>query len=230
MEKSVNYGGLQCGRRLQGVEKINVCRQPRWITNVFTCNWSRLELLQTIINGCIQNSHRDQKIFYERFYGYCLKVVFRYIYRYDKAVDVVNDGFVKIFRNLDKFYSNPNESPEIMLLGWMRTVMVNTAIDHLRKNNFLSEIGTLPDTVWEQEDRSGGSDQTVLYKELIQEVRKLPTSYRMVFNMFVIDGFSHNEIAERLGISVGTSKSNLSKARALLQKNIKTNEQQACSI
>jgi RNA polymerase sigma-70 factor (ECF subfamily) len=189
-----------------------------------------LELLQTIINGCIQNSHRDQKIFYERFYGYCLKVVFRYIYRYDKAVDVVNDGFVKIFRNLDKFYSNPNESPEIMLLGWMRTVMVNTAIDHLRKNNFLSEIGTLPDTVWEQEDRSGGSDQTVLYKELIQEVRKLPTSYRMVFNMFVIDGFSHNEIAERLGISVGTSKSNLSKARALLQKNIRTNEQQACSI
>jgi RNA polymerase sigma factor (sigma-70 family) len=145
-------------------------------------------------------------------------------------VDVVNDGFVKIFRNLDKFNANPDENPEIMLMGWMRTVMVNTAIDYLRKNNFLSEIGTLPDSVWDQEDRSSGSDGVLLYKELIQEVRKLPTSYRLVFNMFVIDGFSHNEISERLGISVGTSKSNLSKARALLQKIIKTNEQQACNM
>ena len=189
-----------------------------------------MELLQTILNGCIQNNHRDQKIFYEHYYGYCLKVVFRYIYRYDKAVDVVNDGFVKIFRNLDKFYVNPNESPEMLLMGWMRTVMVNTAIDHLRKNNFLSEIGALPDTVWEQEDKSSGSDQHLLYKELILEIKKLPTSYRLVFNMFVIDGFSHQEIATRLGISVGTSKSNLSKARALLQKFIKTNDQEVCSI
>ena len=207
-----------------------VCRQPWGKNNVFTCNWSRLELLQTILNGCILNNHRDQKIFYERFYGYCLKIVFRYIYRYDKAVDVVNDGFVKIFRNLDRFNSNPDESPEVMLMGWMRTVMIHTAIDHLRKNNFLSEIGGLPDSVWEQEDRASGSDQGVLYKELIKEVRRLPTSYRLVFNMFVIDGFSHQEIAEKLGISVGTSKSNLSKARALLQKIIKNNEQQACNM
>lgn len=189
-----------------------------------------MELLQTILNGCILNNHRDQKIFYERFYGYCLKIVFRYIYRYDKAVDVVNDGFVKIFRNLDKFNSNPDESPEVMLMGWMRTVMIHTAIDYLRKNNFLSEIGVLPDSVWEQEDRTNGSDQALLYKELIREVRKLPTSYRLVFNMFVIDGFSHQEIADKLGISVGTSKSNLSKARALLQKVIKNNEQQACNM
>jgi RNA polymerase sigma factor (sigma-70 family) len=108
--------------------------------------------------------------------------------------------------------------------------MIHTAIDHLRKNNFLSEIGGLPESVWEQEDRTNGSDQGVLYKELIEEVRKLPTSYRLVFNMFVIDGFSHQEIADKLGISVGTSKSNLSKARALLQKIIKNNEQQACNM
>lgn len=189
-----------------------------------------MEHLQTILEGCIQQSRRDQKIFYEHFYGYCLKTVFRYVYRYDKAVDVVNDGFVKIFRSLDKFYYNPEESPEIVLMGWMRTVMVNTAIDHLRKNNFLSEIGTLPEGVWEQEDKSGASDQGLLYKELIKEVRKLPTSYRLVFNMFVIDGFSHQEIADRLGISVGTSKSNLFKARALLQKFIKTTDQQACNM
>lgn len=167
---------------------------------------------------------------YEHYYGYCLKIVFRYIYRYDKAVDVVNDGFVKVFRNLDKFYCHSSENTEMMLMGWMRTVMINTAIDHLRKNNFLSEIGTIPDDAWQQEDKSQSSDQAILYKELIKEVKKLPTSYRLVFNLFVIDGYTHQEIAEQLGISVGTSKSNLSKARALLQKFIKTNDQQVCSI
>ena len=199
---------------------------------VFIINLSGLELLQHIIAGCIRNDQRDQKYLYERYYGYCLKTVFRYIYRYDKAVDVVNDGFVKIFRNFVKFQYTDTENLEMILMGWMRTIMVNTAIDQLRKNNFLPEIGDISESIWMHVDRSAGSDHALMYKELVKEIKKLPPSYRTVFNMYVIDGFTHQEIANRLGISVGTSKSNLSKARVLLQKIIKINDQEVsvCSM
>ncbi|HEU4471341.1 MAG TPA: RNA polymerase sigma factor [Flavisolibacter sp.] len=191
-----------------------------------------MELLQNIIAGCVQNNQRDQRWLYERYYGYCLKTVFRYIYRYDKAVDVVNDGFVKIFRNFERFEQRDAENLEMVLMGWMRMIMINTAIDQLRKNNFLPEIGDLSETTWIQEDKSQGSDRALMYKELVKEIKKLPPSYRAVFNMYVIDGFTHQEIASQLGISVGTSKSNLSKARVLLQKIIKKNDEQVgvCSM
>jgi RNA polymerase sigma-70 factor (ECF subfamily) len=104
--------------------------------------------------------------------------------------------------------------------------MINGAIDHIRKNNFLPEIGSLPDAAWAIEDKSQPSDKDLLYKELILQIKKLSPAYRAVFNLYVIDGFTHAEIADRLGISVGASKSNLSKARAILQKIIKQNEQQ----
>ena len=112
-----------------------------------------------------------------------------------------------------------------MFLGWIRTIVVNTAIDQLRKDNFLPEIGTINDNVW-IEDKSETSDQSLLYKELIQEIRKLPPMYRTVFNMYVIDGYTHQEIATQLKIAAGTSKSNLFKAREILQRAIKKNEQQ----
>lgn len=180
--------------------------------------------LQLTIANCIKNDHRDQKALYEKYYGYCLKTVFRYIYHYDKAVDAVNDGFVKIFRNIGKFQYNDVQNLEMMLMGWMRTIMVNTAIDFLRKNNFAPEIGDISESVWVQEDKSQSAEQALLYKELIKEVKKLPPAYRAVFNMYVIDGYNHQEIAAQLGIAVGTSKSNLSKARVYLQKILKNNE------
>lgn len=96
--------------------------------------------------------------------------------------------------------------------------MINTAIDELRRQHMMPEIGALPDTVWEVTDKSTEADQVVMYKEVINEIKKLPPSYRVIFNMHVIDGYSHQEIAERLGISVGTSKSGLFKARMHLQK------------
>ena len=184
-----------------------------------------MEFLQDIIAGCVQNNQKDQRFLYEKYYGYCLKTVFRYIYRYDKAVDVVNDGFVKVFRNFSKFHYNSTENLEMILMGWMRMIMINTAIDQLRKNNFLPEIGEISENIW-LEDKSQHSDQALLYKELVKEIKKLPPSYRTVFNMYVIDGFTHQEIANQLGISVGTSKSNLSKARVILQKIIKNNDRQ----
>lgn len=191
-----------------------------------------MEELQSIIEGCLTNDHKCQKKLYERYYGYALKIVFRYIYRYEKATDVVNDGFVKIFRSFNKFACAENEHLEKIWMGWMKRIMINTAIDELRRSNMMPEIGVLPDYIWEIQDRSHGADQNILYKELICQVKKLPPSYRVAFNMYVIDGFSHQEIAERLGISVGTSKSNLAKAKMQLKKFINKDIQEAdiCSL
>ncbi len=181
-----------------------------------------MENLHHKIEGCVANNQRDQRDLYEKYFGYSLKIVFRYIYRYDKAVDVVNDGFVKIFRNISKFQYSQSQNVEMMLMGWMRTIMINTAIDKLRKENLLPEIGAIDEDVWQKEDKRGQSpEQALLYKEIVSQIKKLPPSYRIVFNMYVIDGFSHQEIGNQLGISVGTSKSNLFKARAILQKYIR---------
>jgi len=106
------------------------------------------------------------------------------------------------------------------MMGWMKTIMINTAIDRLRRDDFLPEIGLTNEGLW-IEDRSQASDQSLLYEDIIKEIKKLPPAYRVVFNMYVIDGFTHQEIANRLNITVGTSKSNLSKARVILQSFIK---------
>jgi RNA polymerase sigma factor (sigma-70 family) len=191
-----------------------------------------LEELHSIIEGCISNDHRCQKKLYERYYGYALKIVFRYIYRYEKATDVVNDGFVKIFRSFKTFECAEKENLEKIWMGWVKRIMINTAIDELRRSNMMPEIGSLPEHIWELQDKSQPADRNILYKELICQVKKLPPSYRLAFNMYVIDGYSHQEIAENLGISVGTSKSNLAKARMQLKKFIDKDVQEAgiCSL
>ncbi|MDB5199580.1 MAG: polymerase sigma factor [Chitinophagaceae bacterium] len=181
--------------------------------------------LQEILEGCMENNSRDHRHLYEKYYGYSLKIVFRYIYRYDKATDVVNDGFVKVFSKLYQFHYEASQNLEMIFMGWLKTIMIHTAIDRLRKDSFLPEIGMSDEQIWIT-DKSQSADQSLLYKELINEIKKLPPGYRVVFNMYVIDGFTHQEIANQLKIAVGTSKSNLSKAKALLRSYIKTNELQ----
>jgi RNA polymerase sigma-70 factor (ECF subfamily) len=186
-----------------------------------------LDNLRNIIDACAKNNGACQKLVYERYYGYALKIVFRYIYRYERATDVVNDGFVKVFRSMGRFVTDDYEHIEQRFMGWIKRIMINSAIDELRKNNMLAEIGGIPEHVWEAPDRSNSPDQSLLYKELIALVKQLPPAYRAVFNMVVIDGLTHHEVANVLEISVGTSKSNLSRARVLLQKHIKDLEASA---
>jgi RNA polymerase sigma factor (sigma-70 family) len=112
-------------------------------------------------------------------------------------------------------------------MGWMKKIMINVAIDELRRSSMLVEIGGIPEHLWETADKSLSPDQSVLYKELVSMVKQLPPAYRTVFNMVVIDGLSHHEVANLLDISVGTSKSNLSRARVILQKHIKDLEKSA---
>lgn len=169
--------------------------------------------------------HKYQKIVYERYRGYALKIVFRYIYRYEKALDIVNDGFVKMFNSFSKFEMSHDTNNEKILMGWLKKIMINTAIDELRKANMLPEIGGIPDDVWEIADNNQDAYQLLLYKDIIILIKELPPAYRAVFNLYVIDGYSHSEIADMMSIAIGTSKSNLSRARALLQKSLKKMEE-----
>ena len=190
-----------------------------------------MESLYKLIRGCIDRDDKCQRTFYEHYYGFALKTVFRYIYKYEKATDIVNDGFVKIFNSLEKFQlAKQNIDTEKILMGWMKRILINTAIDELRRLQTIPEIGELPAYIWEEMDRSQNADQVILYKELINEVKRLPPSYRNVFNMFVIDGFSHNEIAYVLGISEGTSKSALAKAKMHLKKFLENRFMQSYAI
>lgn len=174
----------------------------------------------------MKSEPRCQKLVYEKYYGYAFKIVFRYIYRYEKAADVVNDGFIKLFTRFDKFNYEETEDLEKILLGWIRKIMVNTAIDELRRKNMIPEIGGIPEYVWEEPDNGQSAEQKLYYKELIILVKELPPSYQVVFNMYVIDGFSHQEIADKLNISIGASKSNLAKARMHLKKKLNTGTQE----
>ncbi|MGV3658509.1 MAG: RNA polymerase sigma factor [Chitinophagaceae bacterium] len=184
-----------------------------------------LKDLYAIINGCKANDRKSQKLLYEHYYGFAFKVVYRYIYRYEKVADVVNDGFVKAFRHFANFKCPDGMEPQKSLMAWLKSIMVHTAIDELRKTHLVPEIGNLPNQADTTVDHQTRADNGLLYKELIDELKKLPPVYRAVFNMYVIDGYTHAEIGAHLGISVGTSKSNLFKARAFLQKIIQKDNQ-----
>jgi len=155
-----------------------------------------------------------------------MKIAFRYIYQYEKSIDVVNDGFVKLFSHFEKFkIAGGEEENKKLLMGYIKKIMVNCAIDALRKENMIPEIGGFPDSIWDFTNKEHNADQQLLYKQLIMMIKELPPTYRIVFNMYVIDGFNHIEIADILQIPVGTSKSNLLRARTILQTKIKKSEE-----
>jgi RNA polymerase sigma factor (sigma-70 family) len=191
-----------------------------------------LDNFSIILKGCIAKTPKYQQQLYEKYKGFALKIAFRYIYRYDGAVDVVNDAFVKLFLNIKTItFSDSEVDNEKILLGWFKKVIVNTAIDTLRKSGLIREIGGIPDNVFDIEDTYENAEDLIKYKDLLILIKELPPIYRIVFNLFVIEGYSHQDISNELNISVGTSKSNLSRARTILISKInKLEEVKAWSI
>ena len=110
-------------------------------------------------------------------------------------------------------------------MGYIKRIMINAAIDALRKGNMSPEIGGIPEYVWDYTSKDHDADQQLLYKHLITMIKEFPPPYRIAFNMYDIDGFNHLEIAEILRIPVGTSKSNLLRAKSILQTKIKKSEE-----
>jgi len=185
-----------------------------------------LENIDRIIKGCIAKEYNYQKMVYKNYQGFAMKIAFRYIYRHEQVVDVVNDGFVKLFNGFQNFkFADTEEGIRKQLMGYIKKIMVNAAIDELRRGNMSPEIGGIPDYVWGFTMKDHDADQQILYKQVISMIKELPPAYRITFNMYEIDGFNHQEIAEILKIPVGTSKSNLSRAKSLLQAKIKKSEE-----
>lgn len=169
--------------------------------------------LEKIIQGCLRKKRKSQKQLYELYYRFGFATCRRYARNKEEAEEMVNNGFLKLFLNIDKY------DPNLKFESWARRIFINVAIDYYRKyaNDFTGDhldldktTGMLPEVKPEVlEKLSNGV--------ILKCVAQLPPSYRIAFNLYVVDGYSHPEIAEMLQISVGSSKSNLSKARAKLK-------------
>ena len=176
-----------------------------------------IEDLKDIVNGCLKGDRRSQETLFKMFYGKMLAVCSRYISDKDTAQEVLQEGFIKVFDKLEVFDFKGSFE------GWVRRIIVNTAIDSIRKAKrapILKDKDT--DFKMDSSDQLEESE-TLQLTELkasiaLEAIGKLSPGYRTVFNLFVIEEYSHKEIAEMLGISEGTSKSNLSKAKLNLKK------------
>lgn len=146
---------------------------------------------------------------YKQFYSYGMSVSLRYTNHRDDAVEVLNDGFMKVFAHIHQY------QPEKSFTSWFRRILINTAINYHKKNIKHSHL-ELEDLSLTPITEPSAFDE-LSYQEMILLIQALPLAYRTVFNLYVIEGFSHEEIANMLHISIGTSKSNLSRARAHLK-------------
>ncbi|MEP6712245.1 MAG: sigma-70 family RNA polymerase sigma factor [Ferruginibacter sp.] len=173
-----------------------------------------------IVHGCVKANRQSQKEFYKFYYGFAKSICMRYCDYPDEVVEIVNDSFLKIFKTIASF--NPRyENYEASLIGWMKSIIIHTAIDYFRKSRKNYVIDEIEEMHFEIYDSCETSIDRMSYKEIFELVQKLSPVYRTVFNLYVIDGFKHEEIANQLNISVGTSKSNLAKARVNIQKMLK---------
>ncbi|MBI5372870.1 MAG: sigma-70 family RNA polymerase sigma factor [Sphingobacteriales bacterium] len=169
------------------------------------------------VEACGLNSRESQKVIYSSFYGYAMAICDRYVNNQDDAIEILNDGFLKIFREIHHY--KPAYADVISSFkGWLRKIMVFTAIDHYRKYQKHQMVTSLDNMVYHMPSVNEDALGKLTYDEIIRAVQDLSPGYRTVFNLFIIEGLSHEEIANHLGISAGTSKSNLSKARRQLQQ------------
>lgn len=169
--------------------------------------------LGKVVEGCKNGQASAQKQLFENYYGLAKRICIRYAGSSDEVDEMVNDGFLKIFSKIGLYDSSQSFE------AWFRTVVVRTCIDYYRKNSpkvTLVDISTGP-----QIESDDYLVERLSAEEILELVQKLPPSYRTVFSLFVVEGYSHAEIAELLGINEGTSRSNLAKARMKLQEWVK---------
>jgi RNA polymerase sigma factor (sigma-70 family) len=166
-----------------------------------------------LIKGCIAGDRRMQEELYRRFASKMYAVCLRYANNADDAQDLLQEGFIKVYRNLHRFRA------EGSFEGWIRRVFVNTSIEHFRKKS--TKMLMVTD---KEESNIEDADITALQrlaeKDIINIIQELSPGYRTVFNLYVVEGYSHKEIGDLLGISEGTSKSQLARAKGVLQKKI----------
>ncbi len=168
--------------------------------------------IRLIIDQCLEGNLKAERRLFELFYGYVFSIALQYVPSREDAEEVCAEAFVKMFKNLDKYDVDYPFKP------WLRRIAVNTAIDHIRKykkhnSRHVADIADAPEAA----SVSNTALSNMSYEELMTCIQELPPAYRTVFLLYAVEGYKHHEIAEKLGTTVGTSKSNLAKARKKLQ-------------
>jgi RNA polymerase sigma factor (sigma-70 family) len=172
------------------------------------------ENINTIISGCKRNDRRSQELLYRSFYGTMMAFCLRYTQNEQDALEVLNTGFYKVFKNIDRY-----DERKAALYTWIRTIILNTCIDFIKNKN-----GRI---VQQELDQAVGADlppevfSKMSSADILRLVRKLPPATQTVFNLYVMEGYAHKEIGQMLQISEGTSKWHLSEARKQLQTMIR---------
>ncbi len=180
-------------------------------------NLSETKEVKNLVKKCLQGNKTAQNELFKAVYGKMSAICMRYAKNNDEAKDMFQTGMIKVFKNLDKYSFTGNFE------GWIQRIIVNNAIDYLRKKeNIFNEYyeNILYENIDEKFLSTNNQDDMPMFSatKITEFVQTLPTAYRTVFNLFVMENNSHKEIAEKLNISVGTSKSNLSKAKIKLRK------------
>lgn len=174
---------------------------------------------KALVEGCLNGDKLCQKKLFEKYYAKMLGVCMRYTTNRDEAKDILQEGYIKTFNSLINFSFN------CPLEAWIRRIMINTSIDFYRRGNLLDDKSDLENVA-----HIGTPEEAtnlMNHAELLNLLNRLPSGYKMVFNLYNIEGYSHKEISEMLGIGEGTSKSQLAKARIYLQKLISTEYSEA---
>lgn len=174
------------------------------------------KMLDEIIEGCKRDERTAQKLLYERLFPRMMGTCMRYAADRDQATEILNKGFLKVFTSVKDYRKQDNTGIE----AWIHRIMVNTAIDHLRAE-IRHRHSDIEQTIYMEDTADIVSDLTV--DEIMAMVNSLTPAYRAVFNLYVVEGYTHPEIAKLLEINEGTSKSNLAKAKVKLRKMIEQN-------
>jgi len=179
----------------------------------FYSNTTDLDQQKDIIKGCVKGETEAQGALFKKYSKILFGVCLRYTKDHSAAEDVLHEGFIKIFLNIAS-YKNKGSFE-----GWMRRIMVNTALERYRKNFQMYPVSDV--TELESKMNTNIIVSELSAQELLVLIKDLPPAYKMVFNLYAIDGYSHKEVGEILNISIGTSKSNLSRARKILQNKVR---------
>ena len=166
-----------------------------------------------LIQGCLRGDLRAQKQMYEKYAPTMMSVCLRYVKDKELARDLMHDGFIRLFTKIDTY------SGSGVFAGWVRKVFVNTVLEYLRRNDALKFSTDIEVAGYLQNDNVSAIEQ-LSANELLECIAELPDGFRTVFNLYAIEGYSHMEIAEKLNISEGTSRSQYSRARQMLQRKV----------
>ncbi len=168
---------------------------------------------EQLIDKCKKGDARAQRMLYDKFGPKLMAVCYRYAGNAEEAKDILQDGFIKIFENMEKYSGFGS------LEGWMRRIVVNTALDNIRKNKKLKLNSDIDDLDYKLATNSY-IEEKLAAEDLLKILSEIPIGYRTIFNLYAIEGYSHKEIAEQLSIAVSTSKSQYSRAKSLLRERI----------